>query len=246
MKEISRLSRYYWRVVNGVKNGAKSIFAPKDPVYVYHHIPKCGGTSLRRALARWFVVKLDIGSPDTPDAKLIDVDRLGAMHCLTGHFGRKGYHLAERYPQVWEDRARYKLFTLLRDPLKTKLSLRRYESTRDGTDIAALRDHLLERPNYLASIFPCNQDNYKEVLDRYEFIGILEHSQESLDQLADFLGKPRVVLPHVNKTNSGGDTLELDQSLLDEFRELNALDYAIYEYALAKFEAQRANTVTAR
>ena len=245
MNEIGRLNRYYWRIVNGVKNGAKSIFAPKNIVYVYHHIPKCGGTSLRRALAKWFVVKVDVGSPDTPETKIFDVTRMGAMHCLAGHFGRNGYHLAERYPQVWADRERYKLFTLLRDPLKTKLSLRRYESERDHTDIAALREHLLERPNYLASIFPCNEDNYKEVLDRYEFIGILEHSQESLDQLADFLGKPRVVLPHVNKTNSGSDTSKLDQALLDEFRETNALDYAIYDYALSKFEAQRVDTVEA-
>ena len=47
-----------------------SFLAPKDPVYVFHHIPKCGGTSLNKILDSCFVTINDyrpIGKVCNPD-----------------------------------------------------------------------------------------------------------------------------------------------------------------------------------
>lgn len=227
---------------------SSALFSPADPVYVFHHIPKCGGTSLNEVLDEWFVTRKDyrVGWSTTyPDP--VDLGKLRSCHCLCGHFEVEGYFLHQRYPEVLTS-PRYRLFTWVRDPLAVQLSLFRYEKAHDQLKAPTLEEHLRFRTNYVAERFQATDENYREVIDRYFFVGLLEEAQLSLDVLAALVHRPFRRLPWVNVSSGTrkerGD--ELSERALAEFRERNALDYRIYEYCGERFraavEAHRART----
>jgi len=227
--------------VAGLSRRLRDRLSPKSPVYIFHHIPKCGGTSLNQVLEEWFTVVRDYRMGFTGDypAKT-ELSRLRSAHCLCGHFEAEGQLLHQRYPEVWEG-DRYRVFSFIRDPLELQLSLFRYAELHNPKPKRTLEKHLARRPNYVASVLSATPENYKEVLDRYFFIGILEQGQESLDVLAQALGKPAKQLPWSNQTRSpkARKKLPLTRRKITKFREENALDYLIYDYCLERFEAQK-------
>jgi hypothetical protein len=104
------------------------MLAPREPVYVFHHIPKCGGTSLNKVLDSWFTTVKDYRSGWSMNyPEKIDIGRLRSCHCLCGHFELDGYYLHQRYPEVFMS-SRYRVFTFVRDPLQVQLSLFWYET----------------------------------------------------------------------------------------------------------------------
>lgn len=208
-----------------------------DHVYVFHHIPKCGGTSLQAALSSWFVIVGDYGSGWTgyyPERK--NISALQPFHCLCGHYEVEGNYLYQRYPEVFTS-DRYRVITFVRDPLQVKMSLYRYELRNNVCNARDLEDHLFTRPNYIADRFYATPDNYREIIDRYFFIGLLEEGQASLDLLARMTGRPRQELPWENRTtaNADADIAGLSAESLNRFRQENELDYLIYEYCAGKF-----------
>lgn len=211
--------------------------SPSSPVTVFHHIPKCGGTSILDALAQWFVLVPDYGSGWTGYyPRKLNIELLRSAQCLCGHFELEGNHLHQRYPQVFES-DRYRVITFVRDPLEAKLSLYRYEKENNVSNASSVEDHLMSRPNYIADRFPATEENYREIIDRYLFVGILEAGQESLDLLAGMLGKPRVTLPWKNSTRKDSQTMaeSISEDCLEKFRGHNKLDYLIYDYCVRKF-----------
>jgi hypothetical protein len=208
----------------------------QDGVHVFHHIPKCGGSSLLTVLEKWFVVKSDYRedwSENYPEKQ--DLNLLNASHCLVGHWEVDGYYLYQRYPEIIKH-DNYRIFTFLREPLEVQLSLYSYEKKYAGRPSTTIIEHLSLRPNYLASVFPATEDNYKEILDRYFFIGILEQAQESLSQLAHLLSKPEITMPNINKMDSRRCLREhLCPEIVEKFRHENKLDYMIYEYAVERY-----------
>ncbi len=210
----------------------------KKTVYVFHHIPKCGGTSILEALPKWFSVTArdyrDGWSKQYPPKG--DLEKLPDNSCLAGHFELEGHHLSQRYPEVFQSDA-FKVFTFVRDPLAVRLSLYRFEKENQAGSGLPLEKELFRYNNYLSSIFPVTEENYQEVLERYFFIGILEDCQESMDVLANLIGKPPVQMPWVNKTRRSQK--KLNPEILERFRELNALDYKIYDYCLERFKQER-------
>ncbi|MFZ1320185.1 MAG: hypothetical protein WAT71_01380 [Ignavibacteria bacterium] len=99
----------------------------------------------------------------------------------------------------------------------------------------SLIDYINGHKNILANFFPCDENNYKEVLDKYFFIGIVEKMQESFDKLADLTGKTRINLPMLNLSKKDDQAAELSPEFVKMFKEYNSLDYKIYDYCVEKF-----------
>lgn len=210
--------------------------SPKSPVTVFHHIPKCGGTSILNALSNWFVMMPDYGSGWTgyyPEKANLDI--LRSAMCLCGHYELDGNHLHQRYPEVFSS-DRFRVITFIRDPLQVKLSLYRYEKENNVSKHDDIEEHLLSRTNYIAHRLPATIDDYKEIIDRYLYVGILEEGQACLNDLAKLLNKPRVMLPWNNSTGKNRDTEieNISDACLKKFREKNKLDYLIYDYCANK------------
>lgn len=217
--------------------------APRDPVYVFHHLPKCGGTSLVTALGEQFRLHHDYRpGPSEPFPEKKDLRRFRSCDCLCGHFEIDGYHLHQRYPETLTD-PRYRLITFVRDPLQVQLSLYRYETKRGWQEFPDLESRLKESRNFLSKRFPVTEANYRETIDRYFFVGVLE-DPASVPALAQATGRPFQALPWTNRTRTpqtDGDDEPFSPERLARFQKENALDYLIYNYCVEKLNATRRN-----
>ena len=238
---MSRLQK----LVSALFRKTQELFAAKRPVYIFHHIPKSGGTSIVSVIDNWFTVVRDYRpSIELTDEtiryleKKIDLGKLNSTHCLSGHFEKEGNYLYERYPQVLENPEEYKVFTFLREPMDLAISLYYYQiktNIRKKED-QPLEDFLLSISNYTANRLPCTKENYRNILDKYFFIGINESMQDSLDRLAEILHKPKIIIPVLNQSSRDTQALNLSNTLISAFKHHNELDYLIYNYALNKFK----------
>jgi len=206
----------------------------RDRVCVFHHIPKCAGTSVVNALGRWFVLKEDYRTSVDGcwcPKKRVNLQRLRNRHCLAGHFDYPGVYLRDRYPEIFTD-PRYYLFTFVRDPLAAKLSLYWYEQKHNVLPTMTIAEHLLSRDNYIAQCFPCTPDQMGKTLDRYDFVGVTEHMDESFVQLAERLHRKPLPVAHLNALPN--EDQDLPRGLINAFRRRNELDYRIYDYAVKR------------
>lgn len=217
--------------------------APRNPVHVFHHIPKCGGISLVEVLDSWFITIFDYRDGwSTRYPEKTSLEDLRSCHCLCGHFETEGHYLHQRYPEVL-DRKRYRLLTMVRHPLEVQMSLFRYEKLHGVQGFGSIEEQLERRTNYLGQCLQATPENYRDVLDRYDFVGVLEYGQFCIDLLARVLAKPPRKLPHLNKTDTEGvEQAEENQQgaewLLALFEKNNRLDLEIYEYCLQRFRDQ--------
>ena len=201
---------------------------------------KCGGTSVVITLDKWFKVMFD--HTEDPNGLYQDLNdyyrykyNLENFHsdtCLVAHFQFDGFFLSQRYPEALKRPGEFKTFTFIRDPLQLVISLYYYGRKRIHR---SLENFIMGEENFLAKRFPCNEENYKDVLDRYFFIGIVEKMQESFDRLADLTSKKRIKLPLVNKSVKDDQSSKLSEDFIKRFKENNKLDYLIYEYCMERF-----------
>ena len=221
-------------------------YDPDKPL-VFIHIPRCGGTSLSAILKGWY------GDGFLKHYYLQDEGRMPTRHeerpgtCVYGHFNRdRGFGTEDYYPDAVQ------FATFLRDPLELALSTyfhwknkRRDIRIRTGKlepgsyyDFQGIEDYFRKRPRsprlrFLPS--DLTMENYRQVLDeRFVFLGIVEEMQRSVDILADTLGKPAATIGHVNKAPRNE---EVDPSAAEAYRRENALEFAVYDFALERHRA---------
>lgn len=211
------------------------------PAYFFHHLMKCGGTSLVYALHNWFNIIFDhFGAPNGIYSGINDyykyklnTDNLVSDTCIVAHFQNDGVFLMQRYPEVLLKPNEYRAFLFVREPMGFMTSL--YYYGRKSIK-GSLENYLKGHSNYMANLIPCDINNYKEVIDSYFFVGIVERMQESFDKLADIVGKKRIKLPYVNKSEKDDQVSEMSPEFIEKFRQRNKLDYLIYNYCLEKLE----------
>lgn len=167
-----------------------------NPIYIFHHMPKCGGTAVKKALNSWFELVMDYLSLEqlrghSPIDAPISLNALHDNQCICSHFETKRNNLFERYPDILQRPDDFKVFSFVRDPLDLRVSLYYYEIKVGRRNISkqSLSEYLRTNCNYMSQRFQCSKDNYKEIIDRYMFIGIQEYLQESLDIMAVLFGK---------------------------------------------------------
>lgn len=213
----------------------------KNPAYIFHHIMKCGGSSVNKVLGKWFNMEYEVVNPGDNINNYIkfryNTERIFSDVCITGHFQGEGHFLHQRYPESLEKKNEFRVFTFLRDPLKFRISLYYYIRNSGGMNDTSLKDFTEVFPDYISSLIPCNKDNYKEVLDRYFFIGIVEELQESMDILAGLINKKKISVPFENVSQKDEQLSDLNEEVVNSFIKSNELDYSIYRYCLEKYRS---------
>ena len=209
------------------------------------HVPKTGGTSVRRIFAGWFGDGLLQHNYIEATATMPPRRDLAALHrpdrpvCVWGHFNmRRGFGIPDYYPEVRQ------FVTILRDPFETALST--YYFTRrvghrwkDSASVPQgdIEDWLMSaKPNILNHFpRPITPENYRETIDgSFVAIGIIERLAESVDRIAQALGFPfdPASLTHENATPR---ERALDPSLRDAYAARHPLEFEVYDYVRARF-----------
>ncbi|MFT5214045.1 MAG: hypothetical protein ACI9WV_001773 [Patiriisocius sp.] len=213
-----------------------------ESTYVFHHLPKCGGTSLRKSLKELKNMYNDyrVGWGSLYPIKY-PISRFGYKDCLAGHFELEGNFLFQRYPEIFDNR-RFILFTFIRHPLSLAISYYYYRLKQGEKVDSDIRKHLQKTGNYLSKVLNVNSQNYKKILDRYDFIGIFEEYDESLAQLSTLLGIESLNEKNINKAKTNDLLNSITQEDIDQFEIQNDLDFVIYKYCLNRFKNKKCLT----
>ncbi|MEL6561536.1 MAG: hypothetical protein AAFQ94_25330 [Bacteroidota bacterium] len=200
--------------------------------FVFHHLQKCGGSSLKDSLESHFILKKDYSYNGE---SRISISKLRPYEMIVGHFEMENTQIFDRYPELLSDRNTF-LFTMVREPLQLKISLFYYWKKRNWLEgDADLFTFLRKKNNYLSFLLGCSESNYKDVLSRYDFIGLIEKYEESLDILSSKINRKITAGQVVNASARDRQDLEIDDLFRKEFAQSNELDYKIYDYVEKQF-----------
>ena len=235
----------------------KSVLTPGEylktnPAYFFHHLIKCGGSSLGTVLEKWFRFENDLYDQVETGGGIsfnygldvnffrkykFNLENISSDTCIRGHFQHEGIYINQRYPEIFSRKDEFKVFTFVRDPLKVLYSLYYFGRKRNyDYQTISLKKYLESTKNFLAYLLQCNDDNYREILDRYFFIGIVDRMQESFDKLASLVGKKKITVPLFNTTEKDSQIQDLSPEFIEEIKKQNELDYKIYNYSLERFD----------
>jgi hypothetical protein len=213
--------------------------------YLFHHMPKCGGTSFKKFLKTVFNLHLDYhpGLRKTHprefqeyQASPEDLNKFTTCDCLAGHYNLPGVRLWERYPEL-ED-IPHKKFCILRDPLETAKSGVKFGIRVGWADInmskEIKRDLLLRRVRYFVDALGIEDESDAErVLDKYWFVAPLDKIDYAAHLIASEIGNDYVPIECLNTTPSMDDFFE--EELLNEFSNQSTLDLYVYSLCVSRF-----------
>lgn len=214
-------------------------YLKESPAYIFHHLIKCGGTSLAEAIQNWFKIEVDrvelSGDINRFIKYKLNLLNLSSDTCIVSHFQYDGVFLHQRYPELVANKDEFKIFTFIREPLNFRASHYYYTKNDEWNTGYSLKQVISNDANLISKLIPCNENNFREILDRYFFIGIVEKMQESFDKLAELVHKKRIALPFSNRSEKDDQLSKLSPEFIAEFKKKNYLDYMIYDYCLERF-----------
>ncbi len=204
------------------------------------HIPKTAGTSLRNMLKEHYGEKHAVRFDINITTKRIDIENQefdknklpGKIKVIHGHF----------YYQDLVDQLNLatdvKMITWLRDPVDRVISNYFYLSKRlkEELDEEARGLNILAKMQKSLTEYARNEISrnrmYKFLegaeLKKFLFVGIYEKYNEDMLDLADILG---IASPEIFMHNITGSKEKVSQEVIDEIKELNALDMDLYQQA---------------
>jgi hypothetical protein len=234
-------------------------------ILLFDHIGKTAGSTIRRVL--WQVYGFERSFQSTVIGEHVAryhelCTRLDTEYpSVSAIVAHTGYGLHERLPQ----RHRYRLFTLLRDPVQRTLSHYYFEIQRGrlsaSVPLVEWLEQDLERAYNVQTAFlgglaieqhldgrPLTKDRFTEgllecakaSLHAYEVVGLTERFDESLLLLGRTFGWPIRKMRHF-EANRGKLRTRRSGPTPEELgavRAANRLDIALYDYAAGLFEAQ--------
>jgi hypothetical protein len=221
------------------------------PLFIGLHIQKCAGTSLQVHLEEcprsntWFWHT----SPDINyrnSALEVEERTIAARESVRVIWGHEVF---DRFMRFFPDRPIY-LFTFLRHPARRLISWYKYEARNyerangnlDGFDsfpkyLKRRQDHMCR---FILNRFPHLDTSGSEelhqraisILDKFAFVGLQENFQAGADKLMEFLQLPPFPESMKRNVDDGKFTFEY---ALDNIVSNNYHDFALYEYALARY-----------
>jgi len=197
--------------------------------FVFVHILKCAGTTLRHSLfekkfkGRYlydstFKHKLNI-LVDNPEHPVIIEpqqypDDYEKYDILFGHFNYKKYKHLNR-----------PMFSFVRHPVDRIIDQYFYHKkfyTDRGNNMSLIE---------FSGIWKNHMSNVLGNIDRYEYIGIVENLEKSLNKMCDIIG-----ISHVEKltTRRFATPTKIDEKIKNNIAEINSKDMELYENIIVK------------
>lgn len=221
------------------------------PVFVFNHIPKCAGVSLLNLFKNWFHIIRDYSPSELKirdefqlekfnkdfEKNIPNLQRTKPWQMIAGHYHLPRFSLMRRIPEIYLNE-NVRAITFLRDPLSQRISMYYYAKKQGHPFINGftLHDYLMEDKNFISNTLYCNEKNYKEIIDSYFFVGVLEKFDVSIEKLLRKIGiKSKYKLPKLNVNRKSEGMRGLGEVEIEKFRKNNQLDYMIYNYVLLKY-----------
>jgi len=218
-------------------------------MFISMHLPKCAGTSLKRAVADAYADRAvfdygDLINDYSPQAiaqrrrrraKLVARIKAGEFNpeIVHGHFYAPKY-LGLGLSLTW--------LTIVRDPKDLLYSYFQY-LRREERDTSIIRkaksfdgfESFIEDGDFhniiTRMLYPLTDEDF-------EFIGLQEHYTKSLEEFQRILGKQNLVELRANR-NPGGSGYNLSAEVARRIRTLNQSDYHLLESVKTRFHRQR-------
>lgn len=212
-----------------------------EPRYLFHHMVKTGGTSVRHLFHDWFDVTEDYRDWWVEHmAPALDLSQVSPGQMLAGHFGHDGHPLATRYPALATD-PNWRRITFVRDPFEQALSWYNFEkqnSETPGFEPLPIDTFFETYEGKYLEHFECDATNWKDVVDSYFFVGTYERLQTCVDHLALVLDRPEQALaPH----NVTGTKERPSPGAVRTFVERMQIEFEIYRYIDAQLSKRLSN-----
>lgn len=198
----------------------------ESAIAIFHHIPKCGGTTLERVLVSAY------GAENSSHYDHYTIlPNLDGIKYISGH-GCGGVHT------LFPDTARAFYITFIRHPLNIAIS--HYKYTRDQMLLPAgqtLENYLYNFPQNFLIRYLGNgeyQRARKNLFENYAFYGVQEYYEESMNRLADMLPFLNgIAYQQVNVSSKYEHTIS--EQFLEIFNKKHAEDILLYTEAVEVF-----------
>lgn len=237
-------------------------FQSGDALWVFVHVPKTAGSSLRAEMAQVLQpeanIFVDYNDPTKPFMHNLDaaVGRFLTRNAETPHRFVSGHIFSRHVDQIERQagRAIHRL-TMLRQPVRRVVSDYRYQCSPMHPGNEEFRKRFPTFASYLEQPGEHNKATrylvpeqvlatgdaeacIDHIMRRYQFVGLQEMYPLSFRLLFSLIGERRAPTMQI-RVNEGGDALANDPAVIAEVEARNAIDVAVYKAMLEKWRSIR-------